>query len=146
MQFQGERELSRLPAELWDKLSDLRFLVECIPGAEKFTEVKEDHAECSLRPGFSFVRGVLNLSIDRKEANPPNSVEYLLASKGIGSSSDVITNLEVSPKDSGSLVKWTASIQNLGGLLKAVPKGLIQGAAQKVIGEMWDNIETKLSN
>ena len=59
MQFTGDQELPVPRSEVWKKLSDVRFLVQCIPGAEKVEQAEEDHAVCTIRPGFSFARGTL---------------------------------------------------------------------------------------
>jgi uncharacterized protein len=49
------------------------------------------------------------------------------------------------PKDGGTLVKWTGDITALTGLLKLVPKGLIQSSAGKVIDETWVAVSKRLS-
>ena len=41
-------------------------------------------------------------------------------------------------------MQWTGAVRELGGLLKAVPSGLIQAAAQKVIAEVWAGIKARL--
>ena len=43
--------------------------------------------------------------------------------------------LRLSPQGSGTHLEWEADIKELGGLLKAVPKGLVLAAAQKVIAD-----------
>ena len=35
---------------------------------------------------------------------------------------------------------WRAEVKSLGGLLKMVPSGLIRGAAQKVIEDVWNGV------
>jgi carbon monoxide dehydrogenase subunit G len=50
----------------------------------------------------------------------------------------------LTPKDTGTHVHWKAEIKNLGGLLKAIPSGLIRGAAQKISADVWAEIEKRL--
>jgi carbon monoxide dehydrogenase subunit G len=125
-------------------LSDARFLVECIPGAEKVVEAAAGRAVAVIRPGFAFVRGTLELTLKVLEATSPASVRLGLTSKGIGSSSEVAAVLTVAEHDRGSRVHWTADVQSLGGLLKAMPQGLIRGAAEKVIADVWGNVTNKI--
>jgi carbon monoxide dehydrogenase subunit G len=90
-----------------------------------------------LRPGFAFVRGTLEVTLRVAEAVPERSARLLAHSKGIGSSNDVEVHLGFAPQDGGTRVTWSADITALGGLLKAVPQGLIKAAAGKVIEDAW---------
>ena len=139
--FEGERRFASPPAEVFAKLADARFLVPCIPDVHEVKALEERHAELSLRPGFAFVRGTLEVKLDIVEADAPTQARVRLASKGIGSSSEVEATLALSEADGGTLVRWAAEVKSLGGLLKLVPSGLIQGAAQKVINDAWNRIE-----
>ncbi len=144
LHFEGEGDFTLPPAELWTKLRDARFLVTCIPDATVEGEPERDKATCSVRPGFAFVRGTLETTIEFKDATEPTQLRFSLASKGIGSSSEVETILTIAPIATGSRVHWVADVQKLGGLLKAVPSGLIRGAAQKTIADVWEGIGRKL--
>src|SRR5438874_1254641 len=93
IQFEGERTFTQDAASLCARLRDARFLVECIPDATLEGEATEDRAACSVKPGFSFARGNMELTIQIAEAQEPTLLRFLLLSKGIGSSSDVETTL-----------------------------------------------------
>lgn len=145
VRFEGEKDFPQPPAELWAKLSDARFLVQCIPDVESVTEQGPDHAALVLRPGFSFVRGTLEVTLRVVDAVAPTAARYLLVSKGIGSSSDVEATIALAPEGTGTRVHWTAEVKALGGLLKMVPAGLVRGAAQKVVHDAWAAVEAKLA-
>lgn len=146
MHFEGDRQVSQPPAEVWQKLSDARFLVQSVPDVESVSESKADKAVCVIRPGLAFVRGTLELTLQRVEAVPESSVHWQLHTKGIGSSSDVDVILTLAAQALGTQIHWIAHIKNIGGLLKAVPHGLIKGAAQKVIADVWAAVESRLSS
>ena len=65
LQFEGQKTVPMPVLDLWLKLSDVRFLTECIPGVETVTAVESTEAKFTLRPGFSFVRGKTNLGLGR---------------------------------------------------------------------------------
>ena len=46
---------------------------------------------------------------------------------------------------SGSEVQWSGDLTELGGLLKMVPRGLLQAAAQKVIADVWAALKRKVA-
>jgi carbon monoxide dehydrogenase subunit G len=145
LHFEGTRDFPQPPEPVWRKLTDARFLVQCIPGVESVAQAEPDSAVCVLRPGFAFVRGTLELRLQVVERVAGTSARLLLHSKGIGTTSDVEAYVAVTPRETGSHLHWTADIQQLGGLLKAVPQGLIKAAAQKVIADAWAAAEAKLA-
>jgi carbon monoxide dehydrogenase subunit G len=146
LRFDGQKDFLQLtPEKLWEKLSDARFLVQCVPDVHEVSRQERGDAAFTLRPGFAFIRGTLQVTMRVVEAMSPGSVKLALTSKGIGTSSEVEAVLAISALDSGSRVNWTTEVKQLGGLLKAVPKGLIQGAAQKVVNDAWNAVEAKLA-
>jgi carbon monoxide dehydrogenase subunit G len=145
LRFEGVKDFPRhAPPELWARLSDARFLVQCIPDVHEVKQSAAEQAVCILRPGLAFVRGTLELTLRLIEATSPASVRLSLATKGIGTTSAVEVALTLSAQDSGTRVNWVAEVKSLGGLLKAVPQGLIRGAAQKVINDAWASVEKQL--
>lgn len=146
MQFQGERNFALSADALFARLADATFLMSCIPDASPAGLPTADLAECAVRPGFSFVRGSLDVAVNVQSRQPPTNVKCLVASKGIGSSADVEATLTLASAGDATKVAWTASIVRLGGLLKAIPAGLIRGAAQKVIDDIWVGIDAKLAD
>jgi carbon monoxide dehydrogenase subunit G len=145
IQFEGDRDFALASAALWAKLSDARFLVKCIPDVQAVAKSEPSEAVCTIRPGFSFVRGTLELTIRVTEAVPGQSVKLLLRSKGIGNTSAVEALLALAPREAGTRVHWQAQVTEMGGLLKMVPQGLIRGAAQKVVADAWAAVEARLA-
>src|SRR5262245_59580583 len=144
IRFEGDRALPLSREEAYAKLSDARFLVECVPDSTPKPEATQERAECRVRPGFAFVRGSMDLTIQVAETARPKAIRLKLTSKGIGSNSDVMAFLDLTERDAGTHLHWVAEIHQLGGLLKAVPAGLIRGAAQKVIDDLWRRVSLKI--
>jgi carbon monoxide dehydrogenase subunit G len=146
LHFDGDKDFAQSPAQVWDKLTDARFLLECIPGVESVTRAERHEAAWKLRPGFSFVRGTLDVSLRIMETVPGSEAKLEVHSKGIGSSSDVEATFALTPIESGGTrVHWTAEVKSLGGLLKAVPQGLLKASAQKVITDILAAAEQRLA-
>jgi carbon monoxide dehydrogenase subunit G len=144
MRFEGDRNIPYAPAEVFPKFRDVSFLVQCVPDATPLLEPTRDHAECRVRPGFAFIRGTMDVTLQVAEAVEPKSVRLLIASKGIGSSADVEVFMNLEAREQGTHLHWVAEVKQLGGLLKAVPSGLIRGAAQKTIDELWRRVTNKI--
>ena len=144
----GQRTFSRPLDEVLAKLSDARFLILHVPDVDesKPKEVDQASANCTIRPGFSFIRGTLRVELRILESSESSDVRFSLSSKGIGSSSEAEAHLRLMAENEATTkVDWTVEVTKLGGLLKAVPKGLIRGAAEKVINDVWAKMETSLN-
>jgi carbon monoxide dehydrogenase subunit G len=142
--FEGDRDFTQPPADLFAKLTDARFLVTCLPDVESVGAQEADRAVLTLRPGLAFARGTLEVTLQVVEKTPPTAARMLLNSKGVGSSSTVEASLALAPHNDGTRVHWVAEVKELGGLLRMVPQGLIRGAAEKVINDAWTAVESKL--
>jgi carbon monoxide dehydrogenase subunit G len=144
LHFEGDREFSQPPSDVWPKLANIQFLAGCVPDAESVTFPEAETAQILLRPGLSFVRGTLDLTLKITERVENTSARLLLTTKGIGTTSTVESAYSLAPIETGTRLHWTADVTHLGGLLKAVPHGLIKAAAQKVITDAWKALEVKL--
>lgn len=142
--LQDEKQLTWPIAEVWPRLVDLQFLVDCLPDLHAIKSVQNTQAEVVLRPGFSFARSEMQLKIDKVEAIPQISARFSFATKGIGSSSLVEARFQLVECAGRCAIRWSADVQQLGGLLKAVPTGLIQAGAERVINDLLANVERKL--
>jgi carbon monoxide dehydrogenase subunit G len=142
--FEGERIFALPPEQLWPKLRDAAYLAQCIPEGTPHEGATRDRAVCTVTPGFSFMRGSLDVTIEVLGGVEPTSIRYSQKSKGIGSNSEVETALTLSPCEQGTKIHWRSEVKSLGGLLKMMPTGLIRGAAQKVIEDGWKGVAEKL--
>src|SRR5579885_3133330 len=78
LHFEGDRDFRQAPTDLWTKLSDARFLVQCIPGVETVKRAEPDLAVWTLRPNLGFVRGTLEVTLKVVEAVAEQSMRLLV--------------------------------------------------------------------
>jgi carbon monoxide dehydrogenase subunit G len=145
IKLQGQKDYRVSAETLWSKLSDMQFLVDCVPDKHDPKLVSPTRAEMIIRPNIAFLKGELTLVMEKTAETPPTAATLTLSTKGIGTTSTVVAQFEVQSSPSGSRLIWSAEVTQLGGLLKAVPKGFIQGAAQKQITDLLSSLETKLA-
>lgn len=147
LQFQGTEDLPRPPKEVWAQLSEADRLVEFVPDRESVKSAASDEAVCIVHPSLGFMRGNLEMTVRVLERQPENAVRVNFHSKGVGASSDVEVAIRLEPLgELATRVQWTAEVKQLTGLLRMVPQGLVRGAAQKVVGEVWTNVRAKLGS
>jgi uncharacterized protein len=143
--FEGDRSFPLPVAEVAVKLSDAGFLANCLPDAQ-VSEATPDKAAWKLKPRLSFLTGSLNVEMTVTAREPGKSVAFKVFAKAIGASSTVVTALTFKEAEGGgTAVHWTGDLTEVTGLLKVVPKGLLQGAAQKVIDDVWAAVTARLT-
>ena len=142
--FRGDQTFPLPLADVFAKLGDAAFLLSCLKDVEQVIEAGADQAKWKLRPGFTFIRTTLDITMDIVGRVANTSVQVKLFSKGIGASTTVMSTMTFQPTESGTAVHWIADVTELTGLLKLVPKSLISSSAGKVIDETWAEIDRKL--
>ena len=144
MQFEGDKDFPLPPDQVWPKISDARFLVDSLKNLEQVLLREPDVAEWRVKPAASFISGTMDTRLEITERKPPEEMTVVLASKAIGSSSTTVVQLKLLPHKAGSLIHWQAEITQMTGLLKMIPKGLIQATARKVIEDVWAGVGERL--
>src|SRR5438270_13994666 len=99
LRFEGDRDFTQAPADLWARLTDARFLVTCLPDVAGVSEQEPDRAVFTVRPGLAFARGTLEVTLRVAEKAPPAAARIKLTSKGVGSSSTVEASLGLAPTE-----------------------------------------------
>src|SRR2546421_11216798 len=102
LRFEGDKDFPQAPAKVWSKLTDAQFLVQCVPGVESVSHSDATKVICTLRPGFAFVRGTLELSMEIADAVADASGRILLSTKGIGTTSSVEASFHLDPEGPGT--------------------------------------------
>jgi carbon monoxide dehydrogenase subunit G len=143
IRFEGDRSIPLPITGLAAKLSDAGFLVGCLPDVQ-VSEAGPDRAVWKLKPRLTFLTGSLSCEMSAVSREPAEGVAFKVFTKAMGASATVMTTLAFREIPGGTAVHWTGEIIEVTGLLKAVPKGLLQGTASKVIDDVWTAIEHKL--
>lgn len=141
--FEGVQSFPLPVAEVAAKLSDAGFLAHCVPDAQ-VSVATQDKSVGKIKPHLSFLTGSLTLEADVTARDDGKSVAYSIVTKTIGASSTVTTNLQFKEADGGTAVHWTGDLVAVTGLLKMVPKGLLEGSAKKVIEDVWAAVTARL--
>jgi carbon monoxide dehydrogenase subunit G len=143
MQMEGDWETTLGLEQLWSKLTDAGFLASCLEGVQ-VVQAEQNKAVWRMRPALAFMSGSIETTLTIHDLAPQTTMNATVFSKGIGATTTVETHLAITPHGQGSRVHWQANVTQLTGLLKMVPSGLIQAAAQKVVADVWDQIGRKM--
>lgn len=142
--FGGEELFAIEPERLYALLTDLDSVAATIPDAEQIERVDPRTLRCVVRPGFSFLRGTLKLTVVVDEVQPPERAALHVAAQGIGVAMRVDSALAIAAGETGgSRLTWQAEVVEMRGLLAAVSPSLVRAAADQVIRDGWQRIRAR---
>ena len=143
--FGGNESFSAPPEQVFAALTNLERLPRIIPDLVSSEKVDDRTLNCVVRPGFSFLRGTLRMTITIVELKPPESASMKVLAAGIGAQIEVVSSLDVAATDSGSALAWSASVTELKGLVATISRPLISAAADQVIRKAWQRLHAELA-
>lgn len=144
--IRGEETFNAPPEKVYAALTDLDDLAKNIPDVQSAEKVDDCTLACTVRPGFSFIRGTLKSRIRIVESTPGERVKIAVSASGIGMAMEIEARLKIEPLDGGAKSKllYEAQVMNRTGLVSAVPAGLITGAAEKTIRDGWEKLRKRV--
>jgi carbon monoxide dehydrogenase subunit G len=145
LEFGGEERFQSAPEKVHAVLTDLDAMARTIPDLVSAKRTSADAVHCVIRPGFSFLRGKLDMVIELTSRMPPTEAALRATAKGIGAEIVVESAMHVHPDGDGSRLEWQARVSKLAGLASAISTSLIQAAAEQVIRKTWQSVRKELN-
>ena len=144
LEFQGEETFAVPPERVFTELTDLDRLAQTVPDVISAKRIDDKTLACVVRPGFSFLRGTLKLTINMLDLAPPHSATMRIDSRGIGQTVRIESQIAISPEGAGSRVAWTAAaVVELKGLVATISPPPVH-AADQVVRTAWARMHAEL--
>ena len=144
LEMGGEENFNASAETLYATLTDIDVMATRIPDLVSSEKIDERTLRCVVRPGFSFLRGTMKLTMAIDPTEPPKNAEMQINAKGIGVTMQVTSSLEVTPNGEGSTLKWTGRVEKMTGLVATISPSLVKAAADQVIRKGWSEIRKQL--
>lgn|SRR5579862_3148008 len=145
MNLSGTEHFDAPVERVFDQITNLEFTAKTLPGVERVEKLEPKHLECRVKPGFSFLTGSMQMTFDVLEAERPTSAKMRVKGKGIGASVTIETSVHLTAEGTGTRLDWSSEVTELGGLIKAVSRALIEGAAKKIVSDSWGTFRKHLA-
>ena len=144
MQFSGTVEIKADREKVWTFVMDPEQVGHCGPGVESIEQVDDTHFRAKAKVGIGFIsaRFVVNLAFEDSE----EPIRAVISARGQapGSAVDALGTMHLSgPPDGPTTMDWDANV-DISGSLATVGARLIEGTANKMIGQTFECIKTKL--
>jgi carbon monoxide dehydrogenase subunit G len=144
LQFDGSETFAAGPDRLFALLTDLDALSRIMPEVESAERIDARTLRCVVRPGFSFLRGKLNSTVQLADVVPKTSAVMHVHSKAVGVEMRVRTQWTIAPQGEGARLDWNAEVTELKGLVATLGAPLIRAAAEQTIRKSWEAVRAQL--
>ena len=144
MQFSGTVEIAAPRDRVWSFLMDPNEVGFCGPGVETIEVIDADHFKAKAKVGIGFISARFVVDMTVAERNEPELAVLKAHGQAPGSAVDATANMALSgPADGPTTMDWSADV-TISGTLASVGARMIEGTANKMIGQTFDCIKAKL--
>jgi len=144
MQFSGTLDIHAPREKVWAFLVDPNQVGSCGPGVESIEIVDPTHFRARAKVGVGFISARFVVELEMAETEPPNRAVIKAHGQAPGSAVDAVATMMLRDGGAGvTSMDWSADV-NIAGTLASVGARLIDGTANKMIGQTFDCIRTKL--
>jgi carbon monoxide dehydrogenase subunit G len=144
MHFEGSVEIAAPRDRVWAFVIDPNQVGQCGPGVESIEVVDDTHFKARAKVGIGFISSRFVIDLEFAERQPPDRAEIKAHGQAPGSAVDATAQMRLSEGDAGgTTMDWSADV-NISGTLASVGARLIDGTANKMIGQTFGCMKSKL--
>lgn len=144
MHFSGTVDIAAPRDKVWAFVIDPNQVGTCGPGVESIEVVDDRHFKATAKVGIGFISLRFVVDMEFAELNAPDDATIKAHGQAPGSAVDATAEMRLSDgPDGGTRMDWSADV-NLAGSVASLGARLIEGTANKMIGQTFDCMRTKL--
>lgn len=144
MQFAGTTEIDAPRPRVWAFVIDPQQVGWCGPGVESIEAIDETHFKARAKVGIGPISARFNVNLELAEAAEPERAVILASGQAPGSAVDARGEMVLSGPDAGpTTMTWSADVQIMGSMA-SIGARLIEGTANKLIGQAFACMKSKL--
>jgi carbon monoxide dehydrogenase subunit G len=144
MKFAGSVDIAAPRAKVWAFVVDPDQVGQCGPGVEKIELIDDTHFKATAKVGIGFISARFVVAMEMAELRPPDEAVIKAHGQAPGSAVDATASMTLSDgPDGGTKMDWSADVA-ISGSLASLGARLIEGTANKMIGQTFDCMKSKL--
>jgi carbon monoxide dehydrogenase subunit G len=144
MHFEGSVDIAAPRDRVWSFVIDPNQVGQCGPGVESIEVVDDTHFKATAKVGIGFISARFNVNMEFAEMTAPEDATIKAHGQAPGSAVDAVAHMRLSDSgEAATRMDWSADV-NLSGTLASVGARLIEGTANKMIGQTFDCMKSKL--
>ena len=144
MEFSGTQTVAAPIEKVWAFLMDVNNVAACAPGFQSLEVLGEEQWKAVVAVGVGAVKAKFTLDVTRPEMREPEHMTMKGRGKAPGSAVDLSGDMHLSTIDDGNTqMDWKATVV-VSGTIASVGARLLQGTANRLTGQFFDRLKTKL--
>jgi len=144
MHFDGTVQIAAPRDRVWAFVMDPDQVGQCGPGVETIEVVDEGHFKATAKVGIGFISARFVVNMEFTDVTAPDAATIKAHGQAPGSAVDASAQMRLSDGDAGgTTMDWSADVA-ISGTLASVGARLIEGTANKMIGQTFDCMKSKL--
>jgi uncharacterized protein len=144
MHFEGSVEIAAPRERVWAFVIDPNQVGQCGPGVETIEVIDDTHFKATAKVGVGFISARFVVNMEIAEMTAPEASTIKAHGQAPGSAVDATAHMRLSENGSdGTRMDWDADV-NIAGTLASVGARMIEGTADKMIGQTFDCMKSKL--
>jgi uncharacterized protein len=144
MRFEGSVPIRAPRDRVWAFVIDPQQVGQCGPGVETIDVIDATHFRATAKVGIGFISARFNVDLEFAEREPPGRALIKAHGQAPGSAVDATAEMRLSDGADGTTVmEWGADVI-IAGSLASVGARLIEGTANKMIGQTFDCMRANL--
>jgi carbon monoxide dehydrogenase subunit G len=144
MKFEGSVEIAAPRDKVWAFVIDPEQVGQCGPGVESIEIQDDTHFKAAAKVGIGFISARFVVNMEMAEQEPPDRAVIKAHGQAPGSAVDATAAMSLSDGDGGGTrMDWNADV-TISGSLASLGARLIEGTANKMIGQTFDCMKEKL--
>jgi len=144
MHFEGTVQINAPRDKVWAFVIDPNQVGQCGPGVESIEVIDDSHFKATAKVGVGFISARFIVNMEFVDLEAPNAANIKAHGQAPGSAVDADAQMRLSDgADGGTTMDWSADV-NIAGTIASVGARLIEGTADKMIGQTFDCMKSKL--
>ena len=144
MHFEGTVQINAPRDRVWAFVIDPNQVGQCGPGVESIEVIDDSHFKATAKVGVGFISARFIVNMEFVDLEAPNAANIKAHGQAPGSAVDADAQMRLSDgADGGTTMDWSADV-NIAGTIASVGARLIEGTADKMIGQTFDCMKSKL--
>ena len=144
MHFEGSVQIAAPRDRVWAFVVDPNQVGQCGPGVESIEVIDPTHFKATAKVGVGFINARFVVNMEFIDMAAPEAATIKAHGQAPGSAVDATAEMRLADSVAGGTrMDWKADV-NIVGTLASVGSRLIEGTANKLIGEAFDCMKSKL--
>jgi carbon monoxide dehydrogenase subunit G len=144
MHFEGTVQIDAPRDKVWAFVIDPDQVGQCGPGVESIERIDDRRFKATAKVGIGFISARFVVDMEFVDLNAPDEASIKAHGQAPGSAVDATARMQLSDGDAGGTrMDWSADV-SIAGTIASVGARLIEGTADKMIGQTFDCMKAKL--